>query len=58
MGTGRAFHKAGPDIEKPLDPVLVFIRERTKLFEFVDRRYFEHFVRTSKSDTYSANTTR
>ena len=25
IGTGRAFHKAGPDIEKALDPVLVFI---------------------------------
>ena len=35
--------KAGPDIEKALDPVLVFIRGTTKLFEFVDRRYFEHF---------------
>ena len=33
--------KAGPDIEKALDPVLVFIRGTTKLFEFVDRRYFE-----------------
>ena len=26
IGTGRAFHKAGSDIEKALDPVLVFIR--------------------------------
>ena len=49
IGTGRAFHKAGPDIEKALDPVLVFIRGTTNLFEFVERRYFEHFGRTSKS---------
>ena len=25
LDTGRSFHKAGPDIEKALDPVLVFI---------------------------------
>ena len=25
-GTGRAFRKAGPDIEKALDQVLIFIR--------------------------------
>ena len=43
------FHKAGPDIEKALDPVLVFIRGTTNLFELVERRYFEHFGRTSKS---------
>ena len=43
------FHKAGPDIEKALDPVLVCIRGTTNLFEFVERRYFEHFGRTSKS---------
>ena len=49
IGTGRAFHKAGPDIEKALDPVLVFIRGTTNLFELVERRYFEHFGRTSKS---------
>ena len=41
-GTGRAYHKAGPDIEKVLNPVLVFIQGTTNLFEFVDRRYFEH----------------
>ena len=52
-GTGRAFHKAGPDIEKALDPVLVFIRGTTNLFEFVERRYFEHFGRTSKSARYA-----
>ena len=28
-------HKAGPDIEKALDPVLVFIRGTTNLLEFV-----------------------
>ena len=39
-------HKAGPDIEKALDPVLVFIRGTTNLFEFVERRYFKHFGRT------------
>ena len=27
-GTGRAFHKAGPDIEKALDPVLYFIQKK------------------------------
>ena len=53
IGTGRAFHKAGPDIEKALDPVLVFIRETTNLFELVERRYFEHFGRTSKSARYA-----
>ena len=26
IGTGGAFHKTGPDIEKALDPVLVFIQ--------------------------------
>ena len=49
IGTGRAFHKAGPDIEKVLDPVLIFIRGTTNLFELVERRYFKHFGRTSKS---------
>ena len=34
---------AGPDIEKALDPVLVFIRGTTNQFESVERRYFEHF---------------
>ena len=34
----QVFHKAGPDIEKALDPVLVFIRGTTNLFEFVERR--------------------
>ena len=32
---------AGPDIEKALDPALIFIRETTNLFEFVERRYFD-----------------
>ena len=42
MGIGRAFHKAGPDIEKTIDPVFkLFIRGRTNLFEFVERRYFD-----------------
>ena len=43
-------HKAGPDIEKALNPVLVFIRETTNLFEFVEHGYFEHFGRTSQPD--------
>ena len=30
MGTGRAFHEAGPDIEKALDQVLVFIPGKNK----------------------------
>ena len=30
------FHMAGADIEKTLDPVFVFIRGTTNLFEFVD----------------------
>ena len=45
IGTGRVFQKAGPDIEKALDPVLVFIRGTTNLFEFVESRYYEHFGR-------------
>ena len=45
--------QAGPDIEKALDPVLVFIRGTTNLFELVERRYFEHFGRTSKSARYA-----
>ena len=44
--TGKAFHKAGPHIENALDPDLVFLRETTNLFEFMERRYFEH--RTNK----------
>ena len=35
----QAFHKAGPDIEKALDPVLVFIKGTTNQFELVERRY-------------------
>ena len=46
-------HKAGPDTEKALNPVLVFIRGTTNLFEFVRRRYFEHFGRTSKPVRYT-----
>ena len=46
-------HKARPDIEKALDPVLVFIRETTNLLEFVERRYSEHFGRASKSARYA-----
>ena len=34
----RAFHKAGPDIEKASDPVFVFIWRTTNIFEFVERR--------------------
>ena len=34
--TGRAFYKAGPDIEKALDPDLFFLPGTTNLFEFVD----------------------
>ena len=43
IGTDSAFHKTGPDVEKALDPILVFKRGTTNLFEFVERRYFEHF---------------
>ena len=43
IDTGRAFYKAGPDIVKAQDPVLVFIRGTTNLWIFVERRYFEHF---------------
>ena len=50
IGTGRAFNKAGPDTEIAVDPVLVFIRGTTNLFEFVERRYFEHFGQTSQAD--------
>ena len=48
MGRGRAFHKTGPAIEKDLDPV-AFIRGTTNVFEFVERKYFEHLGRTSMS---------
>ena len=51
MGTKRAFQKSGPDIEKALD--LVFIRGTTNVFEFMERRYFEHFGRASKSARYA-----
>ena len=44
---------AGPEIEKALDPVLLFIRGTTNLFEFVERRYFKHFGQTSKSARYA-----
>ena len=40
-------------IEKTLDPVLVFIRGTVNLFEFEERRYFEHLGRTSKSARYA-----
>ena len=53
MCAGRVFHKAGPDIEKTLDPVFVFIWGTINLFEFVERRYFQHVVRTSKSARYA-----
>ena len=53
MNTGRAFHKAGPDIEKALDPVLVYVQGTTNLFEFVERRYFERFGQTSESARYA-----
>ena len=53
MGTDRAFHKAGPVMEKTLDPVLVFTRGTKHLFEFVERRYFEHFGRVRKSTRYT-----
>ena len=44
-----AHQKAGPDIERAFVAVFVFILGTTNLFEFVERRYFEHFGRTSKS---------
>ena len=43
----------GPDIEKAYDPVLGFIQGTTIFFEFVERRYFEDFVRISKSARYA-----
>ena len=49
----RAFHKAGRDIEKALDSVLVFIRGITNLFELVERIYFGHFGRTSQLARYA-----
>ena len=48
MGTGRAFHKTGPDIEKALDPVLFLKRGTTNLLEFEESKYFENFGRSSK----------
>ena len=53
MGTGRAFHKAGPAMEKDIDPVLVFIWGTKNVFKFVKRRYFEHSGRKSKSVRYA-----
>ena len=41
IGTSRAFNKAGPDVEKARDPVLVFIQGTTNLFGFVEHTYFE-----------------
>ena len=32
MSTGRTFHKAGLDIQKALDPVLVLIQRTTNLW--------------------------
>ena len=51
IGTGRAFHKVGPDIEKALDRVLCVMQGKTNLFEFVESTYFAHFGRTSTSYT-------
>ena len=51
MGQAQV-HKAGPDIEKALDPVLVFIHDKQidlKLW----CRYFEHFGQTSKPDMHA-----
>ena len=53
MVTGRAFDKAGSDMENALDPVLLFIRGTTYLFEILERIYFEHFGRTGKSARYA-----
>ena len=53
MCKGRAFYKAGPDIEKALDLVLFYYTGNNKLFEFVECRYFQHFGRTSKSARYA-----
>ena len=53
IGTGKVLHTAGPDVEKSLDPVFVFIRGTTNLFKFVEHRYFEHFGRTRKSARYA-----
>ena len=53
IGTDRSFHKAGPDIEKALGPVLVFIRGTTNLYEFVERRYLKRFGRASMLARYA-----
>ena len=45
--------RLGHDIEKVLDPVFVYIRGTTKLFEFVECIYFEHLGETSKSVRYA-----
>ena len=37
-----------PDKEKALDPVYVFIRGTTNIFDFVERRNLDHFGRSSK----------
>ena len=42
-----------PSIKKALDPDLVFIRGTTHPFEFVVRRYFEHFGRTNSLVRYA-----
>ena len=38
MGTGRAFHKAVPEIEKAFYPVLICVGGTINLFQ--DRRFF------------------
>ena len=47
-GYVQAKHSTRLGLEKVLDPVLVFIRGKKNLFEFVERRYFEHFGRRRK----------
>ena len=39
MGTGRVFHKDGPDTEEAIDPALVCMQGTANLFEFVEGRY-------------------
>ena len=37
-------HKAGPDIEKALDPVLVFMPGTANIFELVERIYLSIWI--------------
>ena len=64
IGTGRAFYKAGQDMEKALDSVLVFIREQqiylnvntpVHLLQYKSMTKRPHPVQSGKSDRQGSN---